>query len=113
MAPIALSQVVIQNVDLQGEVITIVNLGSAHQDMTGWTLTSEEGSQVFRFPNGFTLAPGATVQITSGSSSYSDPPAVLQWLNADGTPRKSNVWNDQGDLARLKDAEGNVVSTFP
>ena len=112
IAPIAVPQVVIQNVDLQGEMVTIVNLGSAPQDMIGWTLTSEEGSQVFRFPNGFVLAPGATVRVTSGSSSYSDPPAVLQWLNADGTPRKSNVWNDQGDPAILKDAEGSVVSTF-
>ena len=77
------------------------------------TAPSDAGSQVFRFPNGFVLAPGATVRVTSGSSSYSDPPAVLQWLNADGTPRKSNVWNDQGDPAILKDAEGNVVSRFP
>ena len=104
-ATVAVSQVVIQGVDLGAEVVTIVNQGSASQDMTGWTLISEVGSQVFHFPDGITLAAGA--------ESYSDPPQVLQWLNADGTPRMSNVWNNSGDPATLRDAAGNVVSTYP
>ena len=112
-ATVAVSQVVIQGVDLGAEVVTIVNQGSASQDMTGWTLISEVGSQVFHFPDGITLAAGATVLITSGAESYSDPPQVLQWLNADGTPRMSNVWNNSGDPATLRDAAGNVVSTYP
>ena len=44
--------------------------------MTGWTLVSEIGGQVFRFPNGFTLAAGATVQITSGPHGYSAHPQL-------------------------------------
>ena len=112
-ATITISQVVIQNVDLEAEVVTIANGGSAPQEMTGWTLISEVGGQVFRFPNGFTLAAGATVQVTSGPNGYSDPPAVLQWLNVDGTPRIANVWNNGGDPATLKNAAGAIVSRFP
>ena len=99
--------------DLEAEVVTIVNGGGTPQEMSGWTLISEVGGQMFRFPDGFTLAAGATVQVTSGPNRYSDPPAVLQWLNADGTPRIANVWNNAGDPAVLKNAAGAIVSRFP
>ena len=113
VATITTSQVVIQSVGLETEVVTIGNGGSAPQEMTGWTLISEVGGQVFRFPNGFILAAGATVQVTSGPNRFSDPPAVLQWLNADGTPRIANVWNNDGDPAVLKNAAGAIVSRLP
>ena len=113
VATITLSQVVIQDVNLETEVVTIGNGGSVPQEMTGWTLISEIGGQMFRFPNGFILAAAATVQVTSGSNGYSDPPAVLQWLNAVGTPRIANVWNNDGDPAVLKNAAGAIVSRFP
>lgn len=112
-ATITIFQVVIQDVNLETEVVTIGNGGNAPQEMTGWTLISEVGGQVFRFPNGFILAVGATVQITSGPNGYSDPPAALQWLNVDGTPRIANVWNNDGDPATLKNAAGANVSRFP
>ena len=112
-ATIALAQVVIHDVDLQAEVVTIVNQGSAPQDMTGWTLVSEVGGQVFRFPDGFILAPGATVRITSGPNGYSDPPAVLRWLKADGSPYRGYIWNNDGDPATIRDAEGSAVSMLP
>ena len=94
-------------------MVTIVNGGSTAQQMTGWILISEVGNQVFRFPGGFILDAGATVQVTSGPSGRSDLPGVLQWLNADGTPRIANVWNNNGDPVLLKDAQGNLVSRFP
>ncbi len=107
------AQVAIQSVDLVEELVTIANIGGVSQNMTGWTLTSEVGSQVFRFPDGFTLAAGATLLVTSGPNAYSDPPAVLQWLKADGTPRVAAVWNNDGDPATLRDAGGKIISTYP
>ncbi len=107
------SQVVILAVDLRGEVVTIVNLGGAPQSMAGWTLVSEAGGQSFRFPDGFTLAPGATVLVTSGPNGYLAPQVVLQWLKSDGTPSGGYVWNNDGDTAVLRDAAGNTVSRFP
>ena len=108
-----LSHVVIQTVNLETEVVTIVNLGSALQNMTGWMLVSEVGGQAFRFPNGYTLALGATVLVTSGPNGYLAPHAVLQWLKSDGTPSRGYVWNNDGDPAILMDADGNTVSRFP
>ncbi|MBI4312372.1 MAG: lamin tail domain-containing protein [Chloroflexi bacterium] len=104
---------VIQAVDLKAEVVTITNTGDAPQDMTGWKLISQVGTQVFVFPPGFILDAGATVQITSGPNSRSQSPSVLQWLNADGNPRKQAVWNDNGDPALLYDSAGNLVSSYP
>ncbi|MBI4198359.1 MAG: lamin tail domain-containing protein [Chloroflexi bacterium] len=109
------AHLIIQSVDLKAEVVTIVNQGDAPQDMTGWTLVSQTGSQVFRFPSGYTLPPGGSVQITSGpeSCAQSPPPSTLPWLNADGSCRKSTVWNDTGDPALLYNAGGDLVSSFP
>ena len=108
-----LSQVVLQTVNLETEVVTIINLGNAPQNMTGWMLVSEVGGQAFRFPSGYTPAPGATVLVTSGPNGHLAPPAVLQWLKSDGTPSKGYVWNNDGDTALLLDADGNTVSRFP
>jgi competence protein ComEC len=94
-------------------VVTIANLGGAPQSMTGWTLVSEVGGQSFRFPDGFTLAPGAAVLVTSGPNGYLAPPVVLQWLKSDGTPSGGYVWNNDGDPAALRDAAGSTVSRFP
>ncbi|MCZ6788732.1 MAG: lamin tail domain-containing protein [Chloroflexi bacterium] len=111
--PATLAHVVIQTVDLGAEVVTIANLGNAPQNMTGWMLVSEVGGQSFRFPSGYTLAPGATVLVTSGPNGYLALPAVLQWLKSDGTPSSGYVWNNDGDPALLMDADGNTVSRFP
>ena len=59
-------QVVIRNVNLQTEVVTIINTGSTSQDMSGWTLVSEVGGQEFSFPDGFILAPEATCGSPAG-----------------------------------------------
>ncbi|MCH8940192.1 MAG: lamin tail domain-containing protein [Chloroflexi bacterium] len=102
---------VIQDVDLQAEIVTIVNVGDTPQDMTGWTLLSTVGGQSFVFPQ-LVLAPGATVRVTSGPNAFSAPPEVFQWLKADGSPSVGYVWNNDGDPAVLLDAAGNTVSTY-
>ncbi|MFH1141975.1 MAG: lamin tail domain-containing protein [Chloroflexota bacterium] len=107
------SKVVLQGVDLVGEVVTLVNQGDVPQNMSGWVLFSVVGEQRFVFPSGFTLAPGASVKVTSGPNGYYDPPSVLQWLKVDGMPSIAYIWNDAGDPATLKNAQGNVVSSFP
>ena len=102
----------IQNVDLAGEVVVIVNTGVSPQVMTGWELLSQEGEQRFVFPR-FTLNSDAAVRVTSGPDGRQDPPGVLQWLKSDGTPYRGHVWNNDGDVAVLFDSRGNEVSRFP
>lgn len=104
-------QVSIQNVDLAGEVVVIVNTGGSPQVMTGWELLSQEGEQRFVFPQ-FTLDPGAAVRVTSGPNGWQDPPGVLQWLKSDGSPYRGHIWNNDGDVAVLFDSGGNEVSRF-
>ena len=101
----------IQNVDLAGEVVVIVNTGVSPQVMTGWELLSQEGGQRFVFPR-FTLNSGAAVRVTSGPNGRQDPPGVLQWLKSDGSPYRGHVWNNDGDVAILFDSLGNEVSRF-
>lgn len=108
----AQNQVSIQNVDLTGEVVVIVNAGASPQIMTGWELLSEEGGQRFVFPQ-FTLDPGAAVRVTSGPNGRQDPPGVLQWLKSDESPYLGHIWNNDGDVAILSDSGGNEVSRFP
>ena len=102
---------VIQDVDLQAEIVTIVNVGGTPRDMTGWTLLSTKGGQRFVFPQ-LVLPPGGTVRVTSGPNGFSAPPEVFQWLKADQTPYVGYVWNNDGDPAVLLDSEGDTVSTF-
>ena len=88
--------------DLAGEYVEIANLGGEAQELSGWTLT-DTGGHLFTFP-AFTLAAGATVRVWSkaGEASESD----LYW----GSRRP--LWNNKGETATLKDAQGNIVGTY-
>ena len=46
--------------------------------MTGWTLVSVEGNQIYTFPDGFVLSEGASVKITSGPNTEDQPPTHLK-----------------------------------
>lgn len=98
--------VVITNVDLQGEVVTVRNDGTGAVNMTGWKIVSTVGNQTFTFPAGYTLSAGGTVRVTSGPSAVSNPPGYLKWSGA-------YIWNNDGDPAELRDAAGSVVSRYP
>ncbi len=94
------------------EYIRIDNSGSAPQVMTGWWIQSYRGSdcqpeptQKYTFPAGYVLAAGASVRVHSGPGASSGPPGDLLWTT-------SYIWNDDGDRGDLRDAGGQVVSTW-
>jgi len=87
--------------DCQGEAVTVRNGGSAPADLTGWSIHDEGIKHTYRFPAGYTLAPGASVTIRSDGPAG---PGELGWTN-------SPVWNNDGDTAHLLNAGGTVVST--
>jgi len=89
-------------VNLNDEYFALRNTGSQPLDLTGWTVSNERGAE-YRFPDGFVLSLGATVYIHSGVGANSD--AILHW-NAEAP-----VWNDQSDIAVLRDA-GRVIVTY-
>jgi Lamin Tail Domain len=71
-------------------------------DLTGWTL-ADAAQHTYGFP-AFTLVPGATVRVWSGTGT--DDAENLHW------GRRQAVWNNTGDIATLRDAAGNKVSRF-
>lgn len=88
------------------EYVEITNLGPLDEVMTGWQLSSGGQKTPYTFPSGYTLAPGATVRVHSGRDAVDNPPADLKWSG-------SYLWNNSGDEARLYDAAGNLVDSWP
>lgn len=88
--------------DLDGEVVTVKNIGSTTVTMTGWILLSVKGHQSFTFPDGFVLNAGESVNITSGPSAVDNPPYSLKWT-------ESYMWNQKGDPAKLYDPFRKVI----
>jgi micrococcal nuclease len=86
-----------------GEFAVISNDGP-EADLTGWAIRDESSTHRFRFPDGFVLGAGDRVIIRSGCGQ--DGSEELYWC-ANGP-----VWNNDGDMALLLDAYGNVVDRW-
>ncbi|HKY77417.1 MAG TPA: lamin tail domain-containing protein [Acidimicrobiia bacterium] len=93
--------VTVTALDCQGEAVTVRNGGSVPADLTGWSIHDEGIKHTYKFPAGYSLAPGASVTIRSGGPAGS---GELGWTG-------SSVWNNDGDTAHLLNAGGAVVST--
>jgi micrococcal nuclease len=87
--------------NLNGETVRIRNEGSTPLDLSGWTVR-DEADHVYTFPEGTTLAPGATLTLHTGSGTDGD--GDRYW------GRSSPVWNNDGDTAVVSDAGGRVVA---
>uniref|UniRef100_UPI0013754639 lamin tail domain-containing protein n=1 Tax=Candidatus Oscillochloris fontis TaxID=2496868 RepID=UPI0013754639 len=89
--------------DLDGEYVLIWNNSETPVKMNGWTLSDNDGKHTFTFRN-YTLAPNAEIKVwskrgkTGGGNFY--------WSN------RTAIWNNDGDTGTLKDADGNVISTY-
>ncbi len=97
-------QIILLSSTTTPEYIVLQNEGTAPQDMSSWYLESTVGPQVFNFPSGFTLEPGATVRVESYTGARNDPPQTLLWTT-------DAIWNNAGDKAVLRNAAGAAIST--
>ncbi|MCM3784958.1 stalk domain-containing protein [Neobacillus mesonae] len=98
-------KLVIEKVDYANEIVTIKNKDSKTINLTGWKLVSVKGNQVYNFPDGYTLAPGKTVYVTSGKNAK-EAAGYLKWTTA-------NVHNnDENDPAKLYDMNGKLISSY-
>jgi micrococcal nuclease len=86
--------------NLDGEYVVFENRGSEPLDLSGWTVR-DDADHEYRFPDGFTLEPGATVTLYTGSGTDTD--SALYW----GAERA--VWNNGGDTVVVADDAGEVV----
>ena len=88
--------------NLNGETVSLTNEGEASLDLSGWTVR-DEADHVYRFPDGTTLAPGATLTLHSGSGE--DGGGDYYW------GQSSPVWNNGGDTVTVRDGPGRTVVT--
>ena len=91
--------------NLNGEWLAIGNTGDAPLDLSGWGVKDESASHRYTFPDGTTVAPGATLRLLTGCGE--DTADVRHWC-AGG----SAVWNNDGDTAFLLDPDGRTVTSL-
>ncbi|MGH2733669.1 MAG: choice-of-anchor K domain-containing protein [Actinomycetota bacterium] len=103
--------VVITNVHFKGvkpnqpdEYIEIINRGTAPADISGWLLHADDGGQDFRFPAGLVLKPGQSIRIYTNET-HPDTGGFSYGI-------KRPIWNNKGDLARLQNTGGEMVSQY-
>jgi hypothetical protein len=89
------------NSSLNAEWIRLKNTGNSGRSLTNWTVRDSAG-HVYRFGT-YRLRAGRTVMIHTGSGSNT---ARHRYWDMDGY-----VWNNDGDRARLRKANGNTVDS--
>lgn len=90
------------NGSLNKEYVQVRNFGAKAWTLTGWTIRDKSGFK-YAFPDGFSVEPGDTVTIHTGTGK--DRALHLYW------DQGNYVWNNTGDKATLKNPSGRVVDT--
>lgn len=90
--------------NLNDEYFTLQNTGDEAVDLSGWTVENERGVR-FRFPDGASLMPNAVLTVHSGSGS--NTASIFYWHSIEP------IWNDNSDLAVLRDASGAFIHHYP
>jgi hypothetical protein len=89
------------NSSRNAEYVTIKNKGSSNRSLDGWTLR-DRSRHVYYF-YGVTLRAGRSVTIHTGDGN--DTSTNLYWGSG------NYIWNNDGDGATLKNANGSTVDT--
>lgn len=93
------------NDNLNGEVVTITNTGTAPVDLTGWVLKDESASHRYQFPTGFTLLGDEAATVHTGCGTDTNTDLYWCWTS-------SAIWNNDGDTAFLLDPNGNIAVSY-
>jgi hypothetical protein len=104
---VPLRNVVILQLDLKGDFVTVINKEPGEVDISGWFIKSTVGgNQNFLFPKGTVLKAGQSTTVWSGkgADARNNPPHAFFWTN-------KHMWNDNGDGAALYNAQGELLST--
>jgi hypothetical protein len=89
--------------NLDQEWIEITNQGEEDISLEGWTL-SDQQNHTYTFPD-FILLAGTSVKVHTGSGDDAEEDLYCN--------RNTPIWNNDGDVATLTDAAGNVVAMYP
>lgn len=96
--------IVITDLDVKEEMVTLENKSAETIDMSYWKLVSKKGYQTFDFPENYKLEPGETIYIASGAQKQHFK-KYIHWLS-------DHLWNNNGDKAQLYDDQGDLVDEF-
>ncbi len=91
------------------EFVEILNLEGTDVDISGWTLSDDDGGNPFVFPSGTILTNQCTAVLFGGGTPTGDFGMGLVFTD-DGTIGTGLA--NGGDLVELKDGDGNVVASY-
>jgi hypothetical protein len=85
------------------EYVEITNQGTEPVDITDWTLLDTSGSDAYKWEN-YVLDPGKSIRVYTNEV-HNDTGGFS--FNSAGA-----IWRNGGDVAELRDADGELVSRF-
>jgi micrococcal nuclease len=88
------------NENLNEELLVFENAGNETLSLGDWQVSDDAG-HTYRFPDDFSLAPGQSVTLHTGTGE--DTATDLYW------GRTGAVWNNGGDTITVTDADGTIV----
>lgn len=99
--PTETSNVILADKRVAQDAVTLRNDGNVDADLSGWYIYSEKGKEIFVFPEGATLAPGASCTVGTQTTD-----SIVDYLWPD-----ARVWHEtKPDAAVLYNAYGQEVS---
>ena len=99
--PTETSNVILADKSVAQDAVTLRNDGNIEADLSGWYIYSEKGKEIFVFPDGATLAPGASCTVGTQTTD-----SIVDYLWPD-----ARVWHEtKPDTAILYNAYGQEVS---
>ena len=99
--PTETSNVILADKSVAQDAVTLRNDGNVDADLSGWYIYSEKGKEIFVFPEGATLAPGASCTVGTQTTD-----SIVDYLWPD-----ARVWHEtKPDAAILYNAYGQEVS---
>jgi hypothetical protein len=90
------------NASINGEYARLTNKTSKAINLKGWTVRDAAGN-LYRFTTSYSLGAGKSVVIRTGKGTNST--ATRYW------GKSNHVWNNSGDTAYLRTAEGKSIDT--
>lgn len=84
------------------EFVEIQNHSQIEQPLTGWSLATLTGNQIYKF-SPVVLPPSAVIRVHSGLDAINAPPRDWVWTT-------ENVWSNRADVAVLFDITGAEIA---
>jgi len=110
----SVTPVVIEDIDLLEDVITLFNPHNDELNLSGFTVSDDRGKNTTTIRDAI-VAPQSKLYMYCNAKNAEQrelrTPHIF-WTNKNGKNRMKNVLNDKGDKILLMDADGNLVASY-